>query len=93
MADARIAGEFAPEKVQINSASDLKLLFNVPHRDVIDAEVVQLPQGALGAGETAEPATEISAFGEVVKNDQNEDLTSEITPVTPEVSSLGNDED
>jgi hypothetical protein len=43
LADAKIAGEFAPEKLQINSAQDLKLLFNVPHRDVIDAEVIQLP--------------------------------------------------
>lgn len=43
LADAKIAGEFAPEKLQINTASDLKLLFNVPHRDVIDAEVVVLP--------------------------------------------------
>jgi len=57
LADARIAGEFAPEKVQINSASDLKLLFNVPHRDVIDAEVVQLPQEALTAGEPQESET------------------------------------
>lgn len=64
LADAKIAGEFAPEKLQINSASDLKLLFNVPHRDVIDAEVVQLPQEALGAGETTEPTPAISASGE-----------------------------
>lgn len=55
LADARIAGEFAPEKVQINSASDLKLLFNVPHRDVIDAEVVTVPQEALTAGEPTQP--------------------------------------
>jgi hypothetical protein len=79
LADAKIAGEFAPEKLQINSAQDLKLLFNVPHRDVIDAEVVQLP----------EPQT--LPVGEVVKNDQNEDLTSENPPVTDEVSSLGDD--
>ena len=76
LADAKIAGEFAPEKLQINSASDLKLLFNVPHRDVIDAEIVQLPQEALGAGDTAEP-TEPAPVGEVYKNDQNADLTSD----------------
>ena len=81
LADARIAGEFAPEKLQINSAQDLKLLFNVPHRDVIDAEVVQLP------------APETSPAGEVVKNDQTEDLTSENPPVTGEVSGLGDDVD
>ena len=55
LADAKIAGEFAPEKLQINSASDLKLLFNVPHRDVIDAEVVTVPQEALTAGEPTQP--------------------------------------
>jgi len=55
LADAKIAGEFAPDKLQINSAQDLKLLFNVPHRDVIDAEVVQLP------------APETSPTGEVVE--------------------------
>lgn len=64
LADAKIAGEFAPEKLQINSASDLKLLFNVPHRDVIDAEVVPVPQAALDAGETTEPAPETDASGE-----------------------------
>jgi hypothetical protein len=81
LADAKIAGEFAPEKLQINSAQDLKLLFNVPHRDVIDAEVVQLPQQALGAGETTEPAPEILPAGEVVENDQNEDLTLSNLPI------------
>jgi len=60
LADAKIAGEFAPEKLQINSASDLKLLFNVPHRDVIDAEVVTVPQEALGAGDPKEPETDAS---------------------------------
>ena len=60
LADAKIAGEFAPEKLQINSASDLKLLFNVPHRDVIDAEVVQLPQPALGAGDSQQSETSVS---------------------------------
>jgi hypothetical protein len=66
LADAKIAGEFAPEKLQINSASDLKLLFNVPHRDVVDAELVTLPdpQKALGAGEVVEVAPETSASGE-----------------------------
>jgi len=73
LADAKIAGEFAPEKLQINSASDLKLLFNVPHRDVIDAEVVTVSQEALTAGELTQP----EPIGEVVENDQNADLTSD----------------
>jgi hypothetical protein len=77
LADAKIAGEFAPEKLQINSASDLKLLFNVPHRDVIDAEIVEVTQEALGAGQIADPAEETDASGEVYKNDQNADLTSD----------------
>jgi len=58
--DAKIAGEFAPEKLQINSASDLKLLFNVPHRDVIDAEVVPVPQKALDAGDSQQSETDAS---------------------------------
>jgi hypothetical protein len=73
LADAKIAGEFAPEKLQINSANDLKLLFNVPHRDVIDAEVVTVPQEALTAGEP----TQLEPIGGVVENDQNADLTSD----------------
>jgi len=56
LADARIAGEFAPEKLQINSASDLKLLFNIPHRDVIEAELVT-PADELPAPQT-EPSGE-----------------------------------
>ena len=67
LADARIAGEFAPEKLQINSASDLKLLFNVPHRDVIDAEMVQVTPPALDAGEPQEPEPAISASGDVTE--------------------------
>jgi hypothetical protein len=73
LADAKIAGEFAPEKLQINSANDLKLLFNVPHRDVIDAEIVELPKGALGAGDPTQP----EPSGEVSKNDQIDPLTSD----------------
>ena len=70
LADARIAGEFAPEKLQINSAQDLKLLFNVPHRDVIDAEVVQLP------------APETSPAGEVEeKRDSAPPSLSDLTEV------------
>jgi hypothetical protein len=66
LADAKIAGEFAPEKLQIHSASDLKLLFNVPHRDVIDADVVEVKvtQEALGEGESKEEPIETSASGE-----------------------------
>jgi len=64
LADAKIAGEFAPEKMQLSSASDLKLLFNIPHRDVLDAEIIALPAPTL-------------PLGEVSKNDQNDKLTSD----------------
>ena len=54
LADAKIAGELT-EKVEVKNASDLKLLFNVPHRDVIDAEIVALPEPqSQPAGEDSE---------------------------------------
>jgi hypothetical protein len=39
-------------------------LFNIPHRDVLDAEIIALPAPTL-------------PLGEVSKNDQNDKLTSD----------------
>jgi len=56
LADAKLAGEFAPDKLKIEG-TNLKVLFEVPRRDeAIDAEFLMLPETPPSAEENREEA-------------------------------------
>jgi hypothetical protein len=76
LADAKLAGEFAPDKLKIEG-TNLKVLFEVPRRDeVIEADFLALPKTSPSAEENREEAP--PSLSELSNTEQLSDIEFDV---------------